>query len=355
MDQFQNCINVRVTSPDVTVTLVSNGYKQVLVRKDLADKPMITSNHYTETSKLSFGDNIMSMLVCRNNHFDQAMSFTLQVTGFSEIVTVIFNNTHKANGSNIGQSVTITGDGDFINEYFEISGNAPSAHNYLYLDFNHTNQQSMECAYKKSSLDFTGMAIEFEKIPEPNPGKLDIITNHVIENTGNAVVHKTYAASKSKSTSFSWGLSQSLSITESFSIEASTPFVKSSSTFSITLGFGSHQDWSETSTDSYDVSTRVTVPPDSVCIINGWVDWIENVKLSFDAQINVTSAKWLENKLSTQDLQQLLINAGYKGEFDIVDDQTVQISIPGTFSGTYGAGSHDTIDTQPLKPGSAPG
>jgi hypothetical protein len=163
----------------------------------------------------------------------------------------------------------------------------------------------------------------------------DLISTRRFDNASpTSTLEQTVTISGKKSSTFEWGLEEKLSAGAKLGFEAGLPFEGVSGELSIQLDLGSHQTWSTTEEKEYSFTETVTVPPGGSAMLQGFVDWAENVVTPFTLTVRV-AAKGGGADLTGGQVSQLFsqLNPGIR--VLAVNSNEIIVSLRGQFSGSY--------------------
>lgn len=178
----------------------------------------------------------------------------------------------------------------------------------------------------------------YEEVISP-PTRKDLIQSNVISNPGQgSTVTETVSLTRQLTSSFEWGLSETLELQEKLTFTVGAPEVATSSTESgITIALGSTETWSDSKEIEYGASEQVTVEAGHSKNVSGFVDWADDLTVPFALVIRVSAQAGTVPLTGAQvrDLF-LTLNKSRTPTIKTVEDQSIVVSLRGAFKGSYG-------------------
>lgn len=196
--------------------------------------------------------------------------------------------------------------------------------------------------------------IVYEKTQLPtNMSKKDIISRKVWVNDSPAKITETIKQSKTKSSTFEWSLKETLKVGMKNTVKANIFFLKADTEISVEIGLESSQRWSDTVSETYEVSRTITLNERSAIEVHAYIDWIENFKTPFTLKMwvsaNADTTSGPDFPLSSQLLESLLNDQRFSGKvIDRSVPNKLQVSLSGEFIGSFGLDTHVNIKEIPL-------
>ena len=190
--------------------------------------------------------------------------------------------------------------------------------------------------------------------PPTDTHPVDIISKQVWKNDSPAKISETIKHSITKTSTFQWGLKETLKTGIKCEFSANIPFIASAKTeVSVEMGLEAHQTWSNTVSETYEVLRQVTLDQRSAIEVHAYIDWADDFKTPFTLKMWVSATADARSgpdyPLSSEQLESLLKEAGFSGK--IIDNSVpnkLLVSISGEFSGSYGMTTHVDIHEIPL-------
>jgi len=176
----------------------------------------------------------------------------------------------------------------------------------------------------------------------PSSNVVDVFSERKITNTSNAAIMQTLSHTIHKTSSFEWGLEQSVKLGLTVSVEAGIPGIASmKAESSIELGLNAHQTWKETVSEEYTFSETITIQGKGRISVHATIDWLEGASLPYTLQFivsgNADTKKGNDIALNQQQLKKYLLAHDFQGT--ILDDTVpnhLTVELKGTFIGSYG-------------------
>ncbi len=177
----------------------------------------------------------------------------------------------------------------------------------------------------------------------------DLISSRKISNSSNnTTLVQEVSISGSRTSTFEWGLTQNLTTGITMGFEAGVPFGSVSGEISIELDLGSHQTWTTTEDEEYLFSEEVTVPPNEAVVLEGYVDWTENLITPFTLTMNVM-AKGGGVSLTGSQVDQLFLLSNPNATVTQILSQQITVTLEGQFTGTYAIDTFTKLEPIPIE------
>jgi len=214
-----------------------------------------------------------------------------------------------------------------------------------------TNADTQKWQLELADTDFT---VEFVDIQYGQPSSpvvtkpVDIVTKRTIENRSNATLREVVSNTIERNSIFEFGLSSTVTVGATVGMEVGVPGLGTATgEVSAELSLTAHVVWTDSETLCYGISQEVEVPPQTAVEVHGWIDWTDNYLCDFTMILWISATGYDTSgntrPLTTDELEQHIDNSGFSGQvLDRTHPNKLEVSIDGTFSGSYGMETHFT-------------
>lgn len=177
------------------------------------------------------------------------------------------------------------------------------------------------------------------------PTQQDLVHEKTIRNKSTkSEIQQTVTFSTTKSSTFEWGLTQTLSVGSKLGFEAGVPFGEVSGEFSIELDLGAHQTWTETQQKEIIFEEKVTVPAGDSVSVKGFVDFAENVVTPFKLKVRI-SAKSGNAILRGNQIGQIFKQMNPDATIENTLNDKIIASLRGEFFGSYAIDTSTEVES----------
>ncbi len=195
--------------------------------------------------------------------------------------------------------------------------------------------------------------IRYGPLKIPN-SQVDLFASMVVHNKSTtATSHVQSTLTNSREASFAWGINEQFNFGQSLEISAtaelSVPGIaRGSETVTATvqwgLQVGSHQDWTETKSQSLSSGFSMDVPPGGWSEARGTVNWADDATTDFTLILRASAMTGQGLALNGTQLHDLAIGNEENIAVPKIGTTTILIERKGTFTGSYGGETNVVVE-----------
>lgn len=176
---------------------------------------------------------------------------------------------------------------------------------------------------------------------KPPTTPIDIGYESSVEIPSGAEATHEFNFNKTINSTFAWSFNETLAVGMKVEWEAGVPFasIGGKQEFSINAEVSSGQEWSKSSEENYGITESLVFKEPGLYDVKAWVDWVDNIKVPFSFKAHIegdVDGQKAHGVLLKTLLGNPELNRNFNGRILESNENSIIISISGTFLGTYG-------------------